>query len=105
MPKSAGLSAIESIVVVMLENRSFDHMLGYLYSRTGNKSPLGQPFDGLTGNESNSDRKGNPVKVSPIDHLEQVYADSVSRLPVADEKGHAHPQEVDQFKSGKEAMA
>src|ERR1700686_4113177 len=66
MAKSAGLSAIENIVVVMLENRSFDHMLGYLYSRNGNKSPLGQPFDGLTGNESNPDSKGNKVKVSAI---------------------------------------
>jgi len=66
MAKSAGLSSISNIVVVMLENRSFDHMLGYLYSRTGNKSPLGQPFDGLTGNESNPDGKGNKIKVSPI---------------------------------------
>jgi phospholipase C len=64
--KSGGLASIQSIVVVMLENRSFDHMLGYLYSREGNKSPLGQPFDGLTGNETNPDSKGNPVKVSPI---------------------------------------
>ncbi|MEA2415948.1 MAG: phospholipase [Thermoanaerobaculia bacterium] len=64
--KSAGLAAIENIVVVMLENRSFDHMLGYLYSTSGNKSPLGQPFDGLTGKESNPDSKGKPVVVSPI---------------------------------------
>jgi len=63
---SAGLAAIENIVVVMLENRSFDHMLGYLYSASGNKSPLGQPFDGLTGKESNPDSKGKPVVVSPI---------------------------------------
>jgi len=38
------------------------------------------------------------------DHLEQIYADSISRLPLPDEKGQAHPQEVDRFATGKEAM-
>ncbi len=27
-----GLAAVENVVVLMLENRSFDHMLGYLYA-------------------------------------------------------------------------
>ncbi|MEK6371118.1 MAG: alkaline phosphatase family protein [Acidobacteriota bacterium] len=45
--KRSGLAAIDSIVVVMLENRSFDHMLGYLYAAHGNRSPAGQLFDGL----------------------------------------------------------
>jgi hypothetical protein len=35
----------------MPENRSFDHMLGLLYSASGNVSPTGQPFEGLTRNE------------------------------------------------------
>jgi phospholipase C len=43
------LSSIDNIVVLMLENRSFDHMLGLLYSASGNVSPSGQPFEGLTG--------------------------------------------------------
>lgn len=60
------LPSVNHIVVVMLENRSFDHMLGFLYSSQGNKSPLGQPFDGLTGNESNSDGKGGKVQVFAI---------------------------------------
>jgi len=58
--------SIDHIVVLMLENRSFDHMLGWLYSDAGNKSPLGQPFEGLTGEESNPDASGDPVKVFPI---------------------------------------
>ena len=62
----AGLSAIEHIVVLMLENRSFDHMLGYLYSGSGNVSPSGQPFEGLTGTESCPDGKGGQVAVYPI---------------------------------------
>lgn len=39
------LNAIEHVVVLMLENRSLDHMLGYLYADTGNVSPTGQPFE------------------------------------------------------------
>ncbi len=62
----SGLAAIEHIVVLMLENRSFDHMLGYLYQDSGNVSPSGQPFEGLTGNESNPGPDGAPVKVFPI---------------------------------------
>ncbi|HEV2347521.1 MAG TPA: alkaline phosphatase family protein [Actinocrinis sp.] len=66
--ESAGtaLAAIEHIVVLMLENRSFDHMLGYLYHDTGNVTPSGQAFEGLTGSESNPGTDGKPVPVFPI---------------------------------------
>src|SRR6201996_1455692 len=60
------LASIEHVVVLMLENRSFDHMLGYLYSDAGNVSPAGQPFVGLTGKESNPDSSGTAVPVTPI---------------------------------------
>ncbi|KGC78694.1 phosphoesterase family protein [Burkholderia pseudomallei] len=60
------LSRIEHIVHLMLENRSFDQMLGFLYTDDGNRSPTGQPFDGLTGNESNPDDLGRPVGVYRI---------------------------------------
>ena len=42
------LNQIDHIVVLMLENRSFDHMLGYLSLEGGR-----QDVDGLTGNEVN----------------------------------------------------
>jgi phospholipase C len=61
------LSLIKHIVQLMLENRSFDQMLGFLYATAGNKSPTGQAFDGLTGNESNPDDAGREVKVFKID--------------------------------------
>jgi len=51
----------------MLENRSFDHMLGLLYSASGNVSPTGQPFEGLTGTESNPGTDGSVVPVFTID--------------------------------------
>lgn len=52
----------------MLENRSFDQMLGFLYTDSGNKSPAGHDYDGLTGNESNPDDAGREVKVFKIDN-------------------------------------
>ena len=51
MANGGGPAAVQHVVQLMLENRSFDHMLGFLYP--GNVSPSGQPFDGLTGSESN----------------------------------------------------
>jgi phospholipase C len=62
------LSAIKYIVQLMLENRSFDQMLGFLYEDTGNKSPTGQDFDGLTGKESNPDDTGRQIPVFKIDN-------------------------------------
>ena len=47
---------IEHIVVLMLENRSFDCMLGQLY-------PKSEAFDGLSLDETNDDPHGRPIKV------------------------------------------
>jgi phospholipase C len=55
------LPSINHIVQLMLENRSFDHMLGFLYPKSDN-------FEGLTGSESNTDASGNTVTVHQIDH-------------------------------------
>jgi phospholipase C len=64
--EATGLAAVEHIVVLVLENRSFDHMLGYLYHDTDNVAPTGQAFEGLTGAESNPGTDGKPVPVFPI---------------------------------------
>jgi phospholipase C len=64
---SGNLAGINHIVVLMLENRSFDHLLGYLYAAQNNVSPpTGQPFEGLTGTEQNPDGNGGTVDVYPI---------------------------------------
>jgi phospholipase C len=55
------LRSLKHIVVVMMENRSFDHMLGYL-RREGMTD-----VDGLTGDEFNLDRNGNEIRVHPFD--------------------------------------
>jgi|HubBroStandDraft_1064217.scaffolds.fasta_scaffold03238_2 phospholipase C len=60
------LNSIKYIVQLMLENRSFDQMLGFLYSDSNNTSPTGQKFDGLTGTESNPDGAGRDVPIFKI---------------------------------------
>ncbi len=58
------LGSIEHVVQLMLENRSFDHMLGFLYADSANVSPAtNQPFAGLTGTETVPDANGDPVAV------------------------------------------
>ncbi len=61
------LGAIKHIVQLMLENRSFDQMLGFLYTANGNRSPTNQPYEGLTGNETNPDDTGREIPVFRID--------------------------------------
>ena len=65
MANGNSLAAVDHVVVLMLENRSFDHMLGFLYP--DNRTPSGQPFEGLTGAESNPDASGQPVQVFKIE--------------------------------------
>jgi phospholipase C len=60
------LGQIQHIVQLMLENRSLDAMLGFLYSDSGNVSPSGAAFNGLTGTETNPDDTGKPVTVFQI---------------------------------------
>ena len=55
----AGIKALQRVVVLMMENRSFDHMLGGLKARN-------PKIDGLTGNESNADTTGALVQVQPL---------------------------------------
>lgn len=71
MPSANQLNSIEHVVVLMLENRSFDHMLGFLYADAGNRSPAGQPFEGLTGGESNPGTDGQPVAVFKIQSTDE----------------------------------
>jgi len=67
------LSSVHSIVHLMLENRSFDNILGFLYTDDKNLSPSGDRFDGLKGDETNPDVHGNAIKI--------VREKSRTRLP------------------------
>src|ERR1041385_6704084 len=55
----AGLDNLKHIVVLMMENRSFDHMLGALKKQDPR-------INGLTGAESNLDTSNEPAKVQPL---------------------------------------
>ncbi|MDQ2841631.1 MAG: alkaline phosphatase family protein [Acidobacteriota bacterium] len=56
---SAGLQNLKHLVVLMMENRSFDHMLGSLKA-------VDERINGLTGGESNLDATNEPAKVQPL---------------------------------------
>jgi phospholipase C len=73
-----GLDNLKHIVVLMMENRSFDHMLGALKT----KDPR---IDGLTGNESNLDTTGAAVKVQPLAEFQsQLDPDPDHHFPAVD---------------------
>ena len=65
------LSSINHIVVLMLENRSFDQMLGFLYADRNNIPPIGPGFEGLTGREANPDDAGVAVTVFRVNPSDQ----------------------------------
>lgn len=54
-----GIQNLRHLVVLMMENRSFDHMLGSLKAKN-------DAIDGLTGKESNLDTTGAVVTVQPL---------------------------------------
>ena len=53
-----GLNQLKHIVVLMMENRSFDHMLGSL-------TAVDSRIDGITNQLSNPDTIGNIIKPLP----------------------------------------
>jgi phospholipase C len=73
-----GLDNLKHIVVLMMENRSFDHMLGALKQQDGR-------IDGLTGTESNPDSNGNPVTVQALAEFQgQLDPDPDHHFPAVD---------------------
>lgn len=73
-----GLDNLQHIVVLMMENRSFDHMLGGLKA-------LDARIDGLSGNESNPDTAGNMVRVQPLAQFQgQLDPDPDHHFPGVD---------------------
>jgi phospholipase C len=54
-----GLDALKHIVVLMMENRSFDHMLGALRKQDAR-------IDGIHGNETNPDSTGTLIPAQPL---------------------------------------
>jgi phospholipase C len=73
-----GLDKLTHIVVLTMENGSFDHMLGSLTAVNAN-------IDGITGQLSNPDTNGNPVKPQPLaDFQGQLDPDPDHHFPAVD---------------------
>ena len=83
-PTEANLEKIDHIVVLMMENRSFDHMLGYL------KLEGGLAVDGLEAGMSNSIAHGT----FKVHHL------SSTKLRKSQDPGHGGKDVVEQLSNG-----
>ena len=90
------LAQIEHIVVLMMENRSFDQMLGYLHLEGL------EEVRGLTGTESNPDERGTRWPVRPCDlsePLTKLYDPCHSAACVADQLSGGNQGFVKNFMS------
>jgi len=73
-----GLDNLKHIVVLMMENRSFDHMLGALKAQDPR-------INGLTGTESNPDSTGAAIPVRPLAQFQgQLDPDPDHHFPGVD---------------------
>lgn len=73
-----GLDQLKHVVVLMMENRSFDHMLGALKAQDDR-------IDGVTGKETNPDTDGEPVHVQPLAEFQsQLDPDPDHHFPAVD---------------------
>jgi phospholipase C len=75
---ATGLDKLQHIVVLMMENRSFDHMLGSLKA-------VNPRIDGVTSDLSNPDTNGNAVKAQPLAEFQaQLQPDPDHHFPAVD---------------------
>jgi phospholipase C len=75
---SEGLNQLKHIVVLMVENRSFDHMLGSL-------TAVDPRIDGVNDQISNPDTTGASIKPQPIaDFQGQLDPDPDHHFPAVD---------------------
>jgi phospholipase C len=69
---------LQHVVVLMMENRSFDHMLGALHA-------INPAIDGLTGHDTNPDSTGEPVVATPTAEFQsQLDPDPDHHFPAVD---------------------
>ena len=91
LPRGArSAPGFDHVVVLMGENRSFDNLLGWLY--TPDNLPDGQTFDGLAfGDHSNPDADGNPVSAFVYSGSTDVIMESPDPDP-GEEYPHVNTQ-------------
>src|ERR1700733_1958834 len=75
-----GLQNLKHIVVLMMENRSFDHLLGSLRA----EDPR---INGLTGAETNIDATNEPAHVQPLaEYQSQLDPDPDHSFPAVNKQ-------------------
>jgi phospholipase C len=77
--KGSSFGQFDHLVVLMMENRSFDNMLGYLYQP--NEVPRGQHFDGVAGKNLSNPGPDGPVPVSPASIMDDPNPDPGEEYP------------------------
>ncbi|MDT7542832.1 MAG: phospholipase [Acidobacteriota bacterium] len=93
----SGLSRVNHIVVLMLENRSFDNVLGWLYDPANqspfDRAPRGQSFEGVSGKDLSNPRPDGGINrvgrgssytdpfPDPFEPYAQVFAQMYNRNP------------------------
>ena len=76
------LDSFDHVVVVMLENRSFDNILGHLYpDGVPSNAPLGKTFNGVTGKDLSN----------PIPKADQPGAGGKTSIPVGTTTDYHQP--------------
>ncbi len=83
MPNPADI--VKHIVVLMLENRSFDHMLGYMKSQI-------PTLNGIDGTQWNPEDASNPV-------VRVQVSDDAGYLDLVEDPSHWTPDVLDQVYS------
>ncbi|HTY25942.1 MAG TPA: alkaline phosphatase family protein [Desulfomonilaceae bacterium] len=103
------LRQIKHIVVLMMENRSFDNLLGWLYDPENNQAPFNQPppsnFEGLYGKDLSNPGSEGPIPVGeerdptyprpdPGETYENVYCQlyNEAKIPALDQVPLNPPQ-------------
>src|ERR1017187_9365560 len=73
-----GIDQLKHIVVLMMENRSFDHLLGYMMAQDAR-------IDGVDGTQTNPDTTGALAPVQPLaQYQSQLQPDPGHHYPVVD---------------------
>lgn len=80
----ARLDEIKTIVVLMMENRSFDHLLGFMRQLRGDK------YDGFTGDETNTYSEAGAEKTVRMVRATDAVPDPITQIMVDPYHGTSH---------------
>ncbi len=98
------LDSFDHVVVLMLENRSFDNLLGYLYDEVPPHAPLGKTFDGVIGKQLRNPVPADAVHQPPDGRTEvDLYPNRDYFAPYPDpgeEYPHVNTQLFDSIDGG-----